>query len=64
MKEAGFDKEHIVTCGVFMINLSLFNEMNEVYAEFFGNHKPARFAVEVAKLPYDVLIEIEAISSK
>ena len=42
----------------------MFKEMNEVYAEFFGDHKPARFAVEVSRLPLDVLVEIDAIVAK
>jgi 2-iminobutanoate/2-iminopropanoate deaminase len=62
--EAGFKKENIVKCGVFMKDLSMFKDMNEVYAEFFGDHKPARFAVEVSRLPLDVLVEIDAIVVK
>ena len=61
VEEAGLKKENIVKCGVFMKDLGMFKEMNEVYAEFFGDHKPARFAVEVARLPLDVLVEIDAI---
>jgi 2-iminobutanoate/2-iminopropanoate deaminase len=37
--------------------------MNEVYAEFFGDHKPARAAVEVARLPKDVWVEMDAIAT-
>jgi len=62
VKAAGLKKEDIVKCGVFLKDLSMFKDMNEVYAEFFGNHKPARFAVEVRRLPLDVLIEIDAIA--
>lgn len=64
VEEAGFKKENIIKCGVFMKDLSQFKNMNEVYAEFFGDHKPARFAVEVARLPLDVLVEIDAICVK
>jgi 2-iminobutanoate/2-iminopropanoate deaminase len=64
VEEAGFKKEDIVKCGVFMKDLGMFKDMNEVYADFFGEHKPARFAVEVARLPLDVLIEIDAILVK
>ena len=39
-----------------------FTTVNEIYAKFFGNHAPARSAVEVARLPKDVLIEIECIA--
>jgi len=62
--EAGLVKENIVKCGVFMQDLSMFKDMNEVYAEFFGDHKPARFAVEVRRLPLDVLVEIDAVVVK
>ena len=43
-------------------DLSEFSKMNTIYAEFFGDHKPARAAVEVRRLPKDVLIEIDAIA--
>jgi 2-iminobutanoate/2-iminopropanoate deaminase len=64
VKEAGLEKENIIKCGVFMQDLGMFKDMNEVYAEFFGDHKPARFAVEVRRLPLDVLVEIDAIVVK
>jgi len=64
VEEAGLRKTDIVKCNVYMINLSDFGAMNEVYAEFFGDHKPARAAVEVRRLPKDVQIEIEAIAYK
>jgi 2-iminobutanoate/2-iminopropanoate deaminase len=64
VEQAGLKKENIVRCGVFMTNLSDFTAMNEVYAAFFGDHKPARAAVEVRRLPKDVQIEIDAIAIK
>lgn len=64
VETAGLKKENIVKCGVFLKDLNMFKDMNEIYAEFFGNHKPARFAVEVKRLPLDVLIEIDAIAVK
>ncbi len=39
-----------------------FSAMNEVYAEYFGDSKPARSTVEVARLPKDALVEIEVIA--
>lgn len=39
-----------------------FAVVNGIYGNFFGNHKPARSAVEVARLPKDVLVEVEAIA--
>jgi 2-iminobutanoate/2-iminopropanoate deaminase len=62
VEEAGLRKENIVRCGVFMTDLGEFGKMNAVYAEFFGDHKPARAAVEVRRLPKDVLVEIDAIA--
>ncbi len=62
VEAAGFQKTDIVKCGVFLKDLSMFGTMNDVYAAFFGDHKPARFAVEVARLPLDVLVEIDAIA--
>ncbi len=62
VEAAGLKKENIVRCTVFMTNLGDFGLMNEVYQEFFGNHKPARAAVEVRRLPKDVLVEIDAIA--
>ncbi|MEC9485049.1 MAG: RidA family protein [Candidatus Izemoplasma sp.] len=64
VKEAGLSKEDIVKCGVFMKDLSMFTDMNTAYSDFFKDHKPARFAVEVSRLPKDVLIEIDAVAVK
>lgn len=61
---AGYEKEHIVRCTVYMTDLSQFLLMNEVYQTFFEDHKPARAAVEVRRLPKDVSIEIDAIAVK
>lgn len=64
VEASGMQKENIVRCGIFMTDLSDFTLMNEVYQEFFGDHKPARAAVEVSRLPKDVSIEIDAIAYK
>ena len=64
VETAGLIKENIVRCTVFMTNLSDFPLMNEVYSQFFGEHKPARAAVEVRRLPKDVMVEIDAIAVK
>ncbi|MDN5304279.1 MAG: 2-iminobutanoate/2-iminopropanoate deaminase [Fusobacteriaceae bacterium] len=62
VKEAGGTIENIVKVGVFLDDINDFAAMNSVYEDFFGNHKPARAAVEVAKLPKSAKIEIEAIA--
>ncbi len=61
---AGMIKENIVRCTVYMTNLNDFAEMNEVYGDFFKEHKPARAAVGVVALPKQVKIEIDAIAIK
>lgn len=58
--DSGMDK--VVKATVFIKNMNDFQAMNEVYAEFFKNNKPARACVEVARLPKDVLVEIDAIA--
>jgi 2-iminobutanoate/2-iminopropanoate deaminase len=62
LKEAGSSKEKIVKTTIFLSDLTTFEKMNRVYAEFMGQHRPARSTVEVSKLPKDVLIEIEALA--
>lgn len=64
VEAAGFIKDEIVKCTVFMKDLSKFSEMNEAYQQFFGDHKPARVAIEVSRLPKDVDVEIDAIAVK
>lgn len=64
VEKAGLTKEDIVRCTVFMTNLADFPLMNEVYSAFFDEHKPARAAVEVRRLPKDVMVEIDAIAVK
>ncbi len=54
--------ENIVKVTVFVTDMNDFSEINEVYAEFFGDHKPARSLVQVAALPKGADIEIEAIA--
>lgn len=59
LKEAGVDYKHVVKTTVFLKDMNEFAAMNGVYAEFFTDHKPARAAVEVARLPLDVKVEIQ-----
>ncbi len=64
VEAAGLKKENIVRCGIFLKNMDDFKQMNDVYGQFFGNHTPARAAVEVSRLPKGVNIEIDAIAVK
>lgn len=58
----GGKKENIVKCVVFLTDMNDFKAMNEAYARFFGEHKPARSCIEVNRLPKDAVLEIEAIA--
>lgn len=62
VNEAGGELSDIVKVNVFVKNIEDFDKINEVYAEYFSEAKPARALVEVARLPRDVKIEIEAIA--
>jgi 2-iminobutanoate/2-iminopropanoate deaminase len=62
LKAAGSSLEQVVKCGVFLKSMSDFGAMNEVYGRFFTRAHPARSTVEVARLPKDVLVEIDIIA--
>lgn len=62
LKEVGADFSHVVKSTVFIKDMNEFAAINEVYAEYFGENKPARACVEVARLPKDVKVEIEVIA--
>lgn len=64
LESAAFSREDIVKVTVFLKDMNDFAKMNEIYATFFTDHKPARAAVEVARLPKDALVEIEAVAIK
>lgn len=62
VEAGGSSVEKIVKVNIFLDDVNDFAEVNEAYAEFFGDHKPARSCVEVGKLPKNGLLEIEAIA--
>jgi 2-iminobutanoate/2-iminopropanoate deaminase len=62
LKEAGATRDTVVKTTVFIKNMNDFPLINEVYENYFSAHKPARSCVEVARLPKDVLVEIEVIA--
>lgn len=62
VKSAGGDVKNIMKVNIFVKDMNDFAAVNEEYAAFFGDHKPARSCVEVARLPKDAKIEIEAIA--
>ncbi len=61
---AGAKPEDVVKTTVFIKDMNDFAKVNAVYAEYFKSECPARACVEVARLPKDVLVEVEAIAAK
>ena len=59
---AGATRSQVVKATVFVADLADFDTINKVYAEFFGDHRPARTTVQVAKLPRDAKVEIEVVA--
>jgi 2-iminobutanoate/2-iminopropanoate deaminase len=62
LSAAGSSLQQVVKAGVFLKNMSDFAAMNEVYGRYFTQAPPARSTVEVARLPKDVLVEIDVIA--
>ena len=64
IQAADFKKEHIVKTTIFLKDMNDFAKVNEVYASFFEKDQPARSTIEVARLPKDAAVEIEAIAAR
>jgi 2-iminobutanoate/2-iminopropanoate deaminase len=62
LTKAGSSVQKVVKTTVYLKDINDFAGMNAVYAEFFGSHAPARSTVEVARLPKDAKVEIDAIA--
>lgn len=62
LEAAGLGLEQVIKTTVFLKDMNEFSKMNAMYEEGFGAHKPARAAVEVARLPKDCLVEIECVA--
>ena len=62
LKQGGASLASVVKTTVYIKDMNEFAGMNEVYAEFFSSNPPARSTVEVARLPRDVKVEIDAIA--
>lgn len=63
LEAAGTTLDKVVKVGVFVKDMNDFALVNEIYAEYFKENPPARSCVEVARLPKDAVIEIEAIAT-
>ena len=64
LREAGLGFDNVVKTTVFLVDMGEFAAMNEVYARFFGNHRPARSTVAVSALPRNVRVEIDLVAAR
>ena|SRR3569833_2316858 len=65
LQAAGSDLQYVLRCGVFLLDMNEFADMNRVYQRMFGEHRPARTTVQVAGLPGEGLrVEIDCIAYK
>lgn len=62
LEAAGLARKSVVQCRVYVADMDRWDAVNKVYAEFFGEHKPARVVVPAGKLHFGCLVEIEAIA--
>jgi 2-iminobutanoate/2-iminopropanoate deaminase len=63
LKAAGSDLQRVLRCGVFLVDMAEFEQMNAVYARVFGDHRPARTTIQAAALPGEGLrVEIDCIA--
>ena len=63
LEASGSSLQHVLRCGVFLIDMSEFQQMNAVYARMFADHRPARTTIQAAGLPGEGLrVEIDCIA--
>ncbi len=63
LKAGGSDLQHVLRCGVFLLEMKEFQQMNGVYARVFGDHRPARTTIQAAGLPgVGLRVEIDCIA--
>lgn len=62
LNDSGAGLDNVVKTTVYLADMKDFSAMNQVYAGYFGTESPARAAVEVSRLPRDVMVEIEAVA--
>ncbi len=62
LSESGSSLKKVLQVRIFLSDIDLWDKVNKVYGEFFGDHKPARCVVPVGKLHYGSLLEVEAVA--
>jgi 2-iminobutanoate/2-iminopropanoate deaminase len=63
LQAAGSDVDHVLKTTVYIVDISLWDRVNAIYAEFFGHHRPARAVVPTKELHHGFLVEIEAVAA-
>ena len=63
VEAAGSSLERVITVDVFLTDMTTFGAFNEIYAEFFPQHKPARAAIGVAALPREAQVEVRCLAA-
>ena len=63
LTDAGLERRNILQCRIYITDVNYWNEVNELYALYFGSHKPARCIVPVPELHFGCKIELEAVAS-
>lgn len=64
LESSGLTKNSVIMCRVYISDVKYWSDVNKVYADFFGEHKPARVIVPSNNLHQDCLVEIEAIATR
>lgn len=64
LQAAGSDFDRVVKTTLYLVDLADFDALNEVYAQAFGDYRPARSTVEVSRLPRGVRVEIDAVATR
>ena len=62
LQAAGLTRDSVVQCRIYVTDIRFWDRVNEVYRQFFGEHKPARIVVPVPALHFGCLVEIEAVA--
>jgi 2-iminobutanoate/2-iminopropanoate deaminase len=62
LEDAGSSLEHVLKATVFLSDMNNFSRMNEIYGQYFKKDPPVRTTVQVARLPFDIMVEIDVIA--
>jgi len=62
LEDAGSSLEHVLKATVFLSDMSNFSKMNEIYGQYFKKDPPVRTTVEMARLPFDIMLEVDVIA--